>query len=299
MIKKILINLTVILFTIFIFDFIIGSTLRYFYFKESSGLHYLTTNSIDKIESEIIVIGSSRATHHYVPEVFENLLKTDFWNAGRDGHNIFYQLAIMKAILKRYTPKIIIVDLDISFKKESFERLNSLLPYYKKHEEIRDIIKLRGPYEKIKLLSQIYPFNSIILTIIIGNLKINKIRKPNNKGYIAERRGWNDDIERKNSKIYTPDSQKIETLKEMIKLSKNSGAKLIAVYSPLFTIENTNPGIDICKKLCLSENVPLYNFINDTLFINNKTLFHNKLHLNHYGASIFSQIIANRIKQNY
>ena len=128
MIKKIFLNITIVFTIVFVLDLSIGRTLRYFYFKESSGLHYRTTFSMDSTKANILIFGSSRATHHYVPEVFESSLKDSYYNTGRDGNGIFYQLAVLRSILKRYNPKVIILD----YYPGSLEKkvMIDYLPYY-------------------------------------------------------------------------------------------------------------------------------------------------------------------------
>src|SRR5579885_1123861 len=59
---------------LFLLDFVIGSALRYFYFKQDSGLLYRTTYSMDSTRAEILIFGSSTANHHYVPGLFTNNL---------------------------------------------------------------------------------------------------------------------------------------------------------------------------------------------------------------------------------
>lgn len=87
----------VVLFTIvFILDYSIGNVLRYFYFKQESGLQYRTTYSIEKTRADVLIFGSSRANHHYNPIVFENRLKQSYYNVGRDGNFIFYHSAVLK-----------------------------------------------------------------------------------------------------------------------------------------------------------------------------------------------------------
>ena len=110
MIKKIILNIIIVIGALFILDFGIGRTLRYFYFKETSGLHFRTTYAMEKTEADILIFGSSRANHHYVPEVFEDSLKMKFYNTGRDANGVFFQSAVLKSVLKRYKPKIIIYD---------------------------------------------------------------------------------------------------------------------------------------------------------------------------------------------
>ena len=43
-------------------------------------------------KADLLVFGSSRANHHYVPEVFEDSLKLTFYNTGKDGSGIFITL---------------------------------------------------------------------------------------------------------------------------------------------------------------------------------------------------------------
>jgi hypothetical protein len=202
---------------VLICDFLVGSALRRFYFTERSGLHYRTTYSIDSTNAEILVFGSSKANHNYVPDLFEKAFHASFYNAGRDGAGIFYHLAVLKSNLRRHKPKIIIFDYTGKFdrNRESYDRLSSLLPYYQGHKEIRSIIEMRSPFEKIKLLSRIYPFNSMLFTIIIGNMKLNSSRKPDDKGYVALHREWPDKIDSmKTSRIYDIDDRKVAALKD-------------------------------------------------------------------------------------
>jgi hypothetical protein len=300
MFKKIIINIAIVAIVVFAFDFAIGRTLRYFYFKETSGLHYRTTYAMDSTKADILIFGSSRANHHYVPEIYEDSLKMTFYNSGRDGNGIFFQTAVLKSALKRYTPKVIILDFagDIEKEKQSYGRISSLLPYYWKHEEIRKTVELRSPFEKIKLLSEIYPFNSEILTIAIGNLEINKKRKHDNKGYVALYKEWKEGIDSiTNNKMYDEaDSNKVNAFREFLVLAKESGANVFVVYSPIFLKFNQLQEINICRALCSAENVIFWDFSKDTLFLNNRQFFQDIGHLNNNGAIIFSNLMVDKIK---
>ena len=146
-------KLLVLFITLVFFDFIIGSLLNIFYFKQESGLQYRTTYSIEKTTADLLIFGSSTANHNYHPGIFQNRLNMSYYNVGRDGKSIFYHYAVLEAVLKRYTPKMIIYDFDeheFSKDQESYDRLSSFLPYYKKHPEIRSIVDLKSPYEKYK-----------------------------------------------------------------------------------------------------------------------------------------------------
>lgn len=299
MIKKLILNITIVAVVVFILDFSIGRTLRFFYFKEKSGQHFRTTYSMETTKADILVFGSSRANHHYVPEIFEESLNMTFYNTGRDGNGIFFQTALLKSVLKRYTPKIVILDYAGGFKKggEDYDRLSSLLPYYRTHKEIRGIVEIKSPFERIKLLSEIYPFNSQIISIALGNLEFNKKRKPDNKGYVALYKEWNAKIESTNIFAkYEIDPAKLSAFQEFINIAKKLGAKVYVIYSPIFLRFNGNQDIDIVIKACAFENIPFWDFSTDTLFLNNNYLFQDISHLNHKGAKIFSNLVISKIE---
>ena len=179
---------------IFIFDFAIGKTLEHFYFTQASGPFYRTTYSMDSTRADILIFGSSRANHHYDPRVFENSLRMSCYNNGRDGNFLLYNYAVFKTVIERYTPQIVIFDVDrneLSSTADDYERLSSLLPYKNRNSAVDQTIALRGPYEKVKCLSNIYPYNSLLLTIAIGNTEMNKERKPDIKGYVPISGTWN------------------------------------------------------------------------------------------------------------
>ncbi|MBJ2172605.1 hypothetical protein JBL43_00035 [Aureibaculum sp. A20] len=299
-IKKIVLNISLVFIVVGIFDFLIGNTLRFFYFKESSGLHYRTTYAIDSTQADVLIFGASTANHHYVPQVFENSLNMTYYNTGRDGQGILYQLAVLKSILKRYKPSVIILDHTARFNnsEKDFERLSALLPYYKDHKEIRAIIEKKSSFEQIKLLSNIYPYNSNMLTIALGNLEFNKKRKPDIKGYVELNGIWEGALDSINNKgDINNDIIKIRALEEFIELSKNSGANLFIIKSPVFKISPNN--IDsLLTTISLKHKIPFYNFKQDSIFLNNPFLFKDLVHLNKEGATVISNIICDSIKQH-
>jgi len=302
MFKKLAVNIALVAAVVFVLDFAIGRGLRYFYFRETSGFHYRTTYSMEQTDADILIFGSSRANHHYVPEVFEDSLNQSFYNTGRDGNGIFYQAALLRSILKRYTPKVIILDYRGEFgkNKQEYDQLSSLLPYYRTHPEIRDIVALRSPYEKLKLGSEIYPFNSQALTIAIGNLELNKERQADNKGYVALETTWPPELQVFTSReTYAVDSNKIKAFREFVVNAKQSGARLYVVYSPLYQKLALNQEVDICRSICAEEQVPFLDYSTDPFFITRQDLFFDVVHLNHKGATLFSSRVASAIRNGH
>lgn len=287
---------------IFSLDFAVGKTLRYFYFKEQFGRQYRATYSIDKCKADVVIFGSSRAYHHYASNIIEDSLKQTCYNTGSPGQFILYNYATLKAVLKRYTPKKIILDVsagNLSIDKSSYERLSFLLPYYKDHEEMRSIIDLKGPYEKYKLISSIYPFNSNLLMIAGGNVEYFKAKSVDIKGYKPLNRTWNKIITEKDNEPYALDSVKLKVLNLFINDCQHLGIKLYLVCSPTFiNFKKIDFSIISAKQIAQNNSINFFDFSNDTTFNKHPELFDDEDHLNAKGAELFTNKIINKISRD-
>src|SRR6187399_2535876 len=110
--KYLLLKLAFFLLIVFFSDLVVGKLFKYFYFKQSSGWEYRTKYSIEDTKADILIFGASRAQQQYNPVYFEERLNQTCYNVGRDGEPIFYFYAVLKGVLKRYTPKTIILDVE-------------------------------------------------------------------------------------------------------------------------------------------------------------------------------------------
>jgi hypothetical protein len=293
-------KLAMVFAIVIILDQIGGAILSKLYFKQSSGLYYRTTYVMDSTTADIVVFGSSRANHHYVPQIFEDSLKMNFYNAGRDGNFLLFNYATFKSLTKRYTPKIIIFDVnpsDIIKNELGYERLSSLLPYYKTHPEVRSIVELRSSFEKIKLLSAIYPYNSSLLTILVGNLEINKKRKADDRGYVPViGKIDNEPVLDKSEPSSELDTLSIGYLNEIATICQQKGIQLYLVYSPIY-FTTQNPTIhSVFNEIASKHGFKYFNFSTDSNYVRKKELFKDVAHLNHEGAIEFSSIFINSIQ---
>jgi hypothetical protein len=294
-------RLAIFIFTLFVLDGVTGSLLRHYYFTQNSGSMYHTTYSMESATNDIIIFGTSRATHHYKPEVFERMLGMTCYNAGKDGTQILYHYAVLESVLKRYTPKIII--LDISLKEvlksdENYDWLSSLLPYYKKHPEIRPVVDLKSYFEKYKLISSSYPFNSAILTIAKSN-GITSAEK-GEKGYLPLEKEWKEplttDIPRRPEKI---DSVKLHYFEKFIEDCKKANTRLYVMFSPIY-IRYDQPPVSLVtiKGICEHNHIPFYDYSKSIEFLSNPSLFQDRSHMNDKGATIYSEKVAREIKSS-
>lgn len=276
--------------------------LKLYYFKQDSGFQYRTTYAIEETKAEILIFGSSRAKNHYHPNIIEERLKMTYYNVGRDGNHIFYNYALLKLILKRYSPKIVVLDLvkgEFKETSESYEKISALLPYYDSYPEISSIIELRGKYERIKLLSKIYPYNSSIFSIAVGNTDFNKNRYVDMQGFVP----WRKKIQcpPKTDTIYAEykiDSVKVNLFESFIKNCNSQGVKLYIVVSPYYLISDiTDSSIE--KGIAIAEKygVELLNYSQDTNFKLHCDFFADITHLNEDGAKLFTTKFVEELVQ--
>ncbi|MEI6898438.1 MAG: hypothetical protein WCL00_01060 [Bacteroidota bacterium] len=286
--------------TTILVDQIIGIVIQRLYFKQQSGPLYRTTYAMDSTNAQIIVLGTSRANHHYIPEIFEHKLKLTCYNAGRDGTSIFYHYAVLKCILLRYKPRIILLEMDaqdLIFRTEDIERVSALFPYYDKHPQIRSTIEMQGGLIPLKMLSRIYQSNTDLLNILIGNMDFNKLRKKDFKGYIQVIDGMKDSIiENRPKPMGYPDPIKVAFLDSVIDLCRANNIRLQVITSPIFGKSVNQKSNSALKNFLTYKGIEYWEYENDKAFISQHHLFHDMIHLNDEGARKFSEIVSNRLK---
>ncbi|MDB5277769.1 MAG: esterase, hydrolase-type domain [Ferruginibacter sp.] len=285
----------------FIADFFVGGIFHYFYFKQSSGWEYRTKYSIEDTRADVLIFGASRAQQQYNPDYIEKKTGLTCYNTGRDGEPVFYYYGVLQGVLKRYTPKIIILDVENNVFRESqdsYDRLSILLPYYTTHPEMRPVIELRSPFEKLKLQSRVYPFNSMLFKIAIGNTDFNKKRFEDIKGYVPLTGALDEPIRTvdlsKNK--YAVDTNKINCYKSFINDCLKANIKLYLVCSPyFFRAVGEDTSMQIAKEIAKERKVDFIDFSKDKLFLSNSKFFDDTIHVNVSGSEIFSNKVADTL----
>jgi hypothetical protein len=295
-------RLVALLLILFVVDFIVGETLRYFYFRQKGGWETKTTFTLDKMQDDIVIVGSSRASHHYVSKVLENTLGGSAFNTGRDGNYILYSGAVIEATLNRYSPKLVILDIregEFEDKPGSYDYLSSLLPYYRKHEELRPILNLRSPYEPYKLISRIYPFNSLFPVIAQNTLKP-KYNYLANGGYDPLTRTMTRDFKVIDSiPKYEIDQKKVDVFKRSIQHCKEKDVPFVVITSPYFDVlDYSDASLDLVKDICKTENILYLDYSRDNRFKRDRSQFDDFQHLNDAAAINFTQLVADTLKSS-
>jgi hypothetical protein len=299
LVRKPLVKVLAFIIIVISLDAAVGAVLRKSYFLQRYGVLSRITFAIDHTNAPGLIMGSSRASHHFITDSLSSAKKMQFYNAGKDGQSIFYHYAVLKCLLKRYTPKVIVLDLlndELYEKSESYDRLSELLPYCSDHKELNFAQELRGPFEKFKMLSQVYPFNSLLISIASGNSSISKNRFVEKNGYLPLYGKFSGKVEQNEPrKKLSIDPHKLEIYNAFIKECQNHHIKLYITISPYLKLLPENNSTAALKMIADKNNVPFHNFSNDEHFVQHRDFFWDMGHLNNDGAALFTRMISKSI----
>lgn len=251
-----------------------------------------------ELTSDAIILGSSRAIHHYDPRVFSDSLGMSCYNCGEDGMGILLMYARYMAIQKRQIPRLVVYevlpDYDLLPEKDNLKYLKFLRPYISSSAIDSVVCSISG-IEHWKLLSNMYRYNSVFLDIIAQNwsnadgLAKDYTYSPLEKVMDYEP---NNGSERKD---FSCDSLKLFYLEKLIMNCKANDTKLIFTASPIYKPASDNIFIPL-KELCLKYQVPFINHFCDTIFCKTPVYFADAGHLNRKGSELFTSMMVHEIK---
>lgn len=282
-------------------DQAVGFFLRRAYFYGRSGDYYRSTYTLDKTQEPVLVLGGSRAAHHYVSAMLDTLFGMKVYNTGRDDNEIFYSQAVFRAVTRRYKPQLVLLELaprEFYYARKSYDKLNSLLPYYRDHPEIKDIVELRGSRERYKLWSAVYPFNSKCFLILNGIWNPSNDPGISTSGFLPFHSTMKisrpDNFQREPSSGI--DTNKVKAVTEIVNACKKRAIRLVMVCSPVYS-NPVCPGADsILQLLSVQYQVPYFDYSTDRRFDDHPELFRDNSHLNEKGARIYTRLLADTIR---
>ena len=288
----------IVLGFLIILDKGLGAILQHYYFKIRHGEQGRTTYIIDSCNSETIILGSSRAAHHYVSPVFSEILHSTTYNAGKDKQRLRYSLALLYMIYRRYSPKQIILDLNpTAFEKNEngLDELSILLPYYSSHPEIRSILNERNRFECIKTYSDLYRFNSLPLKILFNNLSSERDANESD-GYVplVIHKELIPQIPDSLPASQPVDSSIVNCFKKIIAIVKDHGSRLIVVVSPIYyKLPGNLKTLEMAKTICANEQISFLDYSQSQQFLaHGPEMFLDMGHLNDSSAIIFSTLLS-------
>ena len=117
---------------------------------------------VEKANSDILVVGASTASRHYIPQEFTDSLGLSVYNCGLDGCYLLFQCCMINTVLDRYQPKCILWEVGyqcLAPRTDEFDHVDYLYPYYT-NPYCKEYINKSNKYQHLYMLSKMYRNNS-------------------------------------------------------------------------------------------------------------------------------------------
>lgn len=300
--KKFLINIAIFFAIIAIVDFSLGKVFHFLQARAGgrTGAEYYVC---EKATEDVIIMGSSRASHHYVPEIISEKLGMSCFNAGQDGNGIVLQYGRWKLISERYSPKLIIYDITSVFDLENNDNMTYIdrLKPFSSNEAVKSYITEVFPMERIKMFSKMYCYNYKFLEMISDSRQhCDAVCKTGYLPLYGHIRSEivNNPKSNLESKV-TLDDVKVYYLEQLVKETKEAGSELIFVVSPYWKGYGYGAKTySYIKELSKRYGVPFIEYI-DSDICNSPDYFEDSYHLNDKGAKVFTKNVCQRITDKF
>ena len=281
-------------------DLCLGGANAWLYHRSKYGIFHRQQYVLNESEDDIIILGSSRVSHHYVPSILTDILGMSCYNAGSEGMCIYYHYAMLAGMIERgHCPKVVIYDVMNFDTKEhpgpTFTldaALERLAPHYGEFACIDSLFGYKGWKEKLKLLSLSYRYNSKL----VQSIKCNFIPSPENNGYEAVAGKLKDSVKFRHEDYddCELDSLKLEYMQKLVSLAKQHHIRMFFVLSPYYE-DNPSKAYDAAKDIARKNGVEVIDCYNDQVMMK-RELFRDPMHLNDVGAHVWSSYFAHILK---
>jgi hypothetical protein len=261
-----------------------------------------------KAQSDLVIIGSSRAEVQFSPAIIDSVLNVTSYNIGQSATDYGGQIGIYNIYKERNgNPHYIIHSVDdILGKKEHINNLVSYLPYTS-DSLVEALLK---QYDDLHWLDYYNPVTKYWQQkgLFWGWKEILGSRKmvEKYKGYVGWDAGWDGKFDE--YQIQHPDGVTIEMNEEIIsemrkyiaKATQDS-IKIALVFAPQYIeyqqmVLNRQDVIDFWSNLAKETDVLFLDYTPDSISYN-KQYFYNSQHMNKKGAELFSRKLAEDLKK--
>ena len=258
-------------------------------------LHYIANESTD----DVVIFGSSRANHHYVPQIIEDSLGVTCFNMGQDGNGIVLMYGRYQMLLERYNPKLIIYDVgsfDYSTIYDNSRYLDRLKEFYDKDCVRKEFIELADWKEQWKMESKMYRNNSKVMAIVGDNILCRKLNKGYTPLYGIVTDSAKYEYEIIDSTDWGLDSVKLSLFERFVCDTKDRDIPLVMFVSPVYAQSAKVDYIE-AEKICAKYDVPFYYLMEMEGIASDYTMFQDRTHMNNTGAEKYTREIIPLLRE--
>lgn len=296
--KNFLLKLAVFFVALIVVDRVLGMVFSYMGDHAKGGYIGHHKYVTDKANEDILIFGSSRAIHHYNPQIISDSLGMSCYNCGQDGNGIILFYGLWQMIKQHHKPKMIIYDVTPDFDINEGENNQRYLGWLRADYDrpgVKEIFSEIDPKEKYKMLSMLYRYNSKFMQNITDF--VHPIFAIEGNGYLPLEGKMDTMKIRKNngiSKIPTYDQTKLEFVAKLI--DDVQDVELSFVASPIWYGMNEETFKPI-KEICSKKHIPFLDFSNNSKYVHKNQYFSDGSHLNAVGADEFTKNLIVAMKK--
>lgn len=292
--RRFIVNILVFFLIVAAIDFTVGKLGDYLQTHAKGGNTRTLNDLVMNDCHDVLILGSSRAHHHYDAPFLSDMLGLDVYNAGYDGNGVVLAYGLLELVIERFQPNLILYDVEPAFdinvykKDNGHKRYISLLKPYFRNQNVGDIIKDVSTDEWYKVHIGLLRFNSILFSLLVDNFIYRPMPE---KGYLPLEGVYNREPDEGKRQTVEIDSFKLKYVDKLMLLAKEHNVPLVVVASPKYGA-NSSIGLSPVINLCNKNNIPFIDYYADTTFMQHKEWFKEPMHLNREGARIFSEFIG-------
>ena len=248
--------------------------------------------------ADVVIMGSSRAHHHYVSSVLAETTGLTVHNSGVDGNGIVLATGLYDLLSERYIPKVIIYDVEPAFDINVYSEdgnntryIGWLRPYFY-HPKVKKTICRVDPSERYKDLSALFRYNGKIADLLKDQVILSDFTIDGYAPLQGEMKTG--PIRKSSDENVQLDTLKLNMMTEFISRISKSETRLIMVASPKYRV-GTSEVFSPIKQLCNQYGVEFWDYYSSELF-QRKDFFKEKMHMNDKGAHAFSERLGTELK---
>lgn len=288
----------IIIIIIILIPFYIADYYKTKEYRSNNYYPFSTWNDIvdGKINSDLLILGSSRAWVQYNPMILDSLLNVSSYNLGCDGELLYPELQCYE-ITRAYNPAPKYVLLDIFFNSLTVElttpRCKFIYTPYIYKPKFRKIVRKNANLSIPYLFFPYYRYNECSGDKMVF---MDPAEKPI-KGFSPKEAKWDGkNMQRLDTVQYYRETKAISLLEDFLKKSKKDNVSIILIHSPFERrgfekIQDHEEMINLFRSIAERNGVPFLDYTEDPICYDTLN-FYNAMHLNAHGADLFSLKLA-------
>lgn len=303
--KNLLIKTIIVLAGVIVIDFLVGQLGDWLIHKGTEksyvGQTALLNYSLNGVNADIVILGSSEASSAYMPSLITEQLyektgkRYSAFNTGTYNQGLSFCYCVEQGLINRYNPKIIVLDLVTNYLSPADYSVMTpqLRPYRNVNPFVKDLLAIHDDEnEIIKSKCNMYRWNTEIVKLF-GVL----YEKKTTDGYDPHRGVLPADSEKEEEEFIDKGVSDValNEFVSMIELAEKNGVKIVCTVSPKYRVLPVHGQSYSTMMTILEEHdIPVLEFYKDPVF-DNPLLYRDPAHLNPEGSQVCTSMLIEQL----